>query len=188
MDKKYAAFNPGPLLSPFTWGWKDYHEYIRSFLSLADDHYQAEIERLRLIVDKYPKCWRLDRLGNFVRDMPIWTGMACWDGNLDQYKITEIGSTLMDYDPDNGSYSRLECGNGDTVGWRIWAQLQGLEHPDKIRWWVLFGTRDAAEKWQQGKWPRYDIAVYAESLKREYGLNGNVIPTEMLSVMISEGE
>ena len=36
---------------------------------------KAEIERLRAIVDKLPKCWRLNEQGQLVQDEPILSGM-----------------------------------------------------------------------------------------------------------------
>jgi hypothetical protein len=36
---------------------------------------EAEIERLRAIVDKLPKCWRLNEQGQLVQDEPILSGM-----------------------------------------------------------------------------------------------------------------
>lgn len=40
--------------------------------------YRLEVERLRAIVGKLPKCWRLDRNGALVRDVPITPGMLVY--------------------------------------------------------------------------------------------------------------
>lgn len=37
-----------------------------------------EIERLRAIVDKLPKCWRLDEDGKLVQDAPVVPGVEAW--------------------------------------------------------------------------------------------------------------
>ena len=39
---------------------------------------EAEIERLRAIVDKLPKCWRLNEQGELVQDEPIISGNWVW--------------------------------------------------------------------------------------------------------------
>jgi len=39
---------------------------------------EAEIERLQAIVDKLPKCWRLNEQGELVQDEPMCPGMEVW--------------------------------------------------------------------------------------------------------------
>jgi hypothetical protein len=38
----------------------------------------AEIERLRTIVDRLPKCWRLNESGELVQDVPMVPGLRVW--------------------------------------------------------------------------------------------------------------
>ena len=42
------------------------------------DPLKAEIKRLQVIVDKLPKCWRLDDDGKLVQDVPVVPGMRVW--------------------------------------------------------------------------------------------------------------
>lgn len=39
---------------------------------------QDEIERLRAIIDKLPKCWRLNDAGKLVQDVPVVLEMELW--------------------------------------------------------------------------------------------------------------
>ncbi len=39
---------------------------------------QAKIERLQAIVDRLPKCWRLNDAGELVQDVPVVPGMIVW--------------------------------------------------------------------------------------------------------------
>ena len=58
MQLKHASKNPGTLPS------------ITCMKAIL-----KEIERLRAIVDKLPKCWRLNEAGKLVQDEPILSGM-----------------------------------------------------------------------------------------------------------------
>lgn len=42
---------------------------------------QTEVSRLRSIVDRLPKCWRLDENGKLVQDVPVVPGMNIWMGH-----------------------------------------------------------------------------------------------------------
>ena len=41
-------------------------------------YYKAEVDRLQAIVDKLPKCWRLDESGKRVQDVPVVPGMEVY--------------------------------------------------------------------------------------------------------------
>ncbi len=39
---------------------------------------KKKIDRLRGIIDKFPKCWRLNEAGKLVQDEPVVAGMTTW--------------------------------------------------------------------------------------------------------------
>ncbi len=41
----------------------------------------GELERLQAVVDKLPKCWRLNEAGALVQDVPVVIGMEVWVRN-----------------------------------------------------------------------------------------------------------
>ncbi len=47
----------------------------------AIDELLEEIKSLQAIVDKLPKCWRLNEAGALVQDMPVVIGMEVWVRN-----------------------------------------------------------------------------------------------------------
>lgn len=48
------------------------------FLSWTREDLIAEVQRLRMIVRKIPRCWRLNEVGELVRDVPMMLGMKVW--------------------------------------------------------------------------------------------------------------
>ena len=53
--------------------WSHIHERDNRIIEL-----EAEVERLQAIVDKLPKCWRLDEAGKLIQDVPVYLGMDLW--------------------------------------------------------------------------------------------------------------
>jgi len=49
-----------------------------------------EIERLRAIVGKYPKCWRLNDAGKRVRDAAVVPGETCFVPALGVWQCVEL--------------------------------------------------------------------------------------------------
>lgn len=49
-----------------------------------------EIKRLQAIVDKLPKCWRLNGAGELVQDVPITPDMQLWQIDT-KHKMTNGG-------------------------------------------------------------------------------------------------
>lgn len=57
-----------------------------------------ELKRLQAIVDKLPKCWRLNEEGKLVQDVPVLPNMMVWvwlDGELEQRIIENIAHGLV---------------------------------------------------------------------------------------------
>ena len=44
----------------------------------AERRSEAELTRLQGVVDKLPKCWRLNDAGKLVQDVPVVPGMVLW--------------------------------------------------------------------------------------------------------------
>lgn len=73
---------------------------------------ETEVRRLEAIIDKLPKCWRLNEAGKLIRDVPVTPGMTVWAekyGIISQWKITRMDSDgwvwLKRRDPSDGPSS-----------------------------------------------------------------------------------
>ena len=44
---------------------------------------REEVKRLQAIVDKLPKCWRLNEAGELVQDVPVVPGMILYNGTYE---------------------------------------------------------------------------------------------------------
>ncbi len=87
-------------------------------------HAYEEIERLEDIVDKLPKCWRLDEQGGLVQDVPVVPGMTVWTTGYDGVRQVEVMA--------------IQEHNFITVAFHGDWEGSGSEH--------MHNTREAAEK------------------------------------------
>lgn len=99
-------------------------------------HAADEIERLRAIIDKLPKCWRLNEQGELVQDESILSGM-----NVVTICKTNAGGVAKNITEEVGVVSVEACEGGgfDIV----------IRDGDGNEWYLkeeeLYLTREAAE-------------------------------------------
>ena len=92
---------------------------------------EKEFKRLRAIVDKLPKCWRLTVDGKLAQAVPVVPGMTVWitldDVGLHQVVVSEVGM--------QGQIQIEDDTDSDGDGWwRVWEASEA------------YSTREAAEK------------------------------------------
>ena len=52
---------------------------------------EQEIDRLQAIVDKLPKCWRLNENGELMQDCAVVLEDTIYDGNGHSYEVIAVG-------------------------------------------------------------------------------------------------
>jgi hypothetical protein len=92
----------------------DFSRQVAEMQEAAD-----EIERLRAIVDKLPKCWRLNEQGELVQDEPVYPGMnvvfisrVVTNGVIKTF-YDEVGILTIDVKEDCSFDIIIRTGNGD---------------------------------------------------------------------------
>ncbi len=135
--------------SPYSYDWIGEHDGCRyiayvcggaSMVGTSDDALigkeglRRQRDRRQAIVDKLPKT---------VDKVVILPGAHIWDGNGDEWLVTEIGSLPPDTKP--GHYWQEAIDGGWTVHAKPHRRSGKFSpHAEGVRWWICYSTAEAA--------------------------------------------